>query len=109
MSCLFFGETQQFFSMSGPAGGPLSLAVGEKVANFQVKKKLGEGACGQVYLVNCLKDGKIIGRAAMKVEPRMKKKDDEILRMEIFVMNRVKSQHVPTVFGHGVNNSFIYR
>ncbi|KAL6742267.1 hypothetical protein Aduo_015432 [Ancylostoma duodenale] len=72
--------------------GPVKINLGDKIKDqFVVKKKIGEGACGQVYLVHVLdKNGKPRGRAAMKVEPLMKSKDDEILKMEIFVLKKIQ-------------------
>lgn len=90
--------------------GPVKINLGDKIKDqFIVKKKIGEGACGQVYLVHVLdKNGKVSsrelttawrfficpfqprGKAAMKVEPLMKSKDDEILKMEIFVLKKIQ-------------------
>ncbi|VDK77445.1 unnamed protein product, partial [Litomosoides sigmodontis] len=80
------------FIMGSPMG-PLKIAVGDKIKDqFLVKKKLGEGSCGMVYLVLNTKDNK---KAAMKVEPLMKSKDDEILKMEVYVLKKMqRSKHV---------------
>lgn len=58
---------------------PIKLNPGDTVKGFLVKKKLGEGACGTVFLVHSVKNDKI--RGAMKVEPAMKSKEDEILKV----------------------------
>lgn len=90
---------------------PARIALGDKVKDtWLVKKKLGEGSCGvvsderaaadlilvpQVYLVHSLKHAGPEGRAALKVEPFMKCKDDEILKMEVFVLRKMQqSRHV---------------
>ncbi|VDO62714.1 unnamed protein product [Heligmosomoides polygyrus] len=75
--------------------GPVKINIGDKIKDqFLVKKKIGEGACGQVYLVYVVdRAGKVSApkaRAAMKIEPLMKSKDDEILKMEIFVLRKVQ-------------------
>lgn len=39
---------------------PLKINVGDTIKGFfQVKKKLGEGACGSVFLVQTLKNPKV--------------------------------------------------
>ncbi|KAI6229892.1 putative serine/threonine-protein kinase [Aphelenchoides fujianensis] len=75
---------------------PARIALGDKVKDtWLVKKKLGEGSCGVVYLVQSLKHAGPEGRAALKVEPFMKCKDDEILKMEVFVLRKMQqSRHV---------------
>ncbi|EPB75394.1 hypothetical protein ANCCEY_05503 [Ancylostoma ceylanicum] len=80
------------YAAMGTPLGPVKINLGDKIKDqFIVKKKIGEGACGQVYLVHVLdKNGKPRGRAAMKVEPLMKSKDDEILKMEIFVLKKIQ-------------------
>ena len=93
--------------MAGPVG-PIQLKIGDKVGNFVVKKKVGEGACGQVFLCHMTKDGRVT-RCAMKVEPRMTKKEDEILRMEIFVLSRLqRSHHVPILMASGQRPTFTF-
>ncbi|CAI2349282.1 unnamed protein product [Caenorhabditis sp. 36 PRJEB53466] len=73
---------------------------------FCVKKKLGEGACGQVFLVDLLK-GK--GKAAMKVEPLMKNKEYEVLKMEVFVLKKLQSsRHVCRLLGSGKTDTYTY-
>lgn len=80
---------------------PLKIKEGEVIkGRFVVKKKLGEGACGSVYLVHSVKDQRI--KAAMKVEPFMKCKEDEILKMEIHALMRMQfSKHVCRVLYSG--------
>ncbi|RCN25626.1 hypothetical protein ANCCAN_28660 [Ancylostoma caninum] len=84
-----------FYAAMGTPLGPVKINLGDKIKDqFVVKKKIGEGACGQVYLVHVLdKNGKPRGKAAMKVEPLMKSKDDEILKMEIFVLKKIQKRH----------------
>lgn len=39
---------------------PPKIAIGDKIKDqFLVKKKLGEGSCGMVYLVLNIKDAKV--------------------------------------------------
>uniref|UniRef100_A0A1I7XLN0 Protein kinase domain-containing protein n=1 Tax=Heterorhabditis bacteriophora TaxID=37862 RepID=A0A1I7XLN0_HETBA len=91
--------------------GPVKINVGDKVKDqFIVKKKIGEGACGQVYLVHVIdKDGKTKGKAAMKVEPLMKSKEDEILKMEIYVLKKIQnSRHVCRCLASGKASTYTY-
>ena len=98
--------------MGTPAVPIVDLKPSDKIAGrFIVKKKLGEGACGQVYLVEERDpSGRVTRTSAMKVEPRMKHKDDEILKMEIFILKRLmnKSRHVCKFVGCGVTPQFTY-
>uniref|UniRef100_A0A915PG43 Protein kinase domain-containing protein n=1 Tax=Setaria digitata TaxID=48799 RepID=A0A915PG43_9BILA len=90
--------------MGTPVGTP-KIAIGDKIKDqFLVKKKLGEGSCGTVYLVLNIKDTK---KAAMKVEPFMKSKDDEILKMEVYVLKRMqRSKHACRLLAAGKTLSF---
>ncbi|VBB32962.1 unnamed protein product [Acanthocheilonema viteae] len=85
--------------------GPPKIAIGDKIKDqFLVKKKLGEGSCGMVYLVLNIKDAK---KAAMKVEPLMKSKDDEILKMEVYVLKKMqRSKHVCQLLAAGKTSSY---
>uniref|UniRef100_A0A0R3RUX0 Protein kinase domain-containing protein n=1 Tax=Elaeophora elaphi TaxID=1147741 RepID=A0A0R3RUX0_9BILA len=85
--------------------GPPKIAIGDKIRDqFLVKKKLGEGSCGMVYLVLNIRDTK---RAAMKVEPLMKSKDDEILKMEVYVLRKMqRSKHVCQLLAAGKTASY---
>ncbi|KAK0419208.1 hypothetical protein QR680_014015 [Steinernema hermaphroditum] len=87
---------------------PLKLAINDKIKDqFIIRKKLGEGSCGTVFLVQNLKEPKI--RAAMKVEPFMKCKDDEILKMEVFVLKRMQSsKHVCRLLMAGKISNFSF-
>lgn len=74
---------------------------------FLVKRKLGEGACGTVYLVHSIKNDKI--RGAMKVEPQMKSKEDEILKMEVFVLRKIQSSnHACRLMASGKHTGFSF-
>ncbi|CAD6199768.1 unnamed protein product [Caenorhabditis auriculariae] len=86
---------------------PVKINVGDKIRDqFIVKKKIGEGACGQVFLVDA---GGNKGRAAMKIEPLMKCKDDEILKMEIFVLKKLQnSRHVCRLLGSGKTDTYTF-
>ncbi|CAD5208697.1 unnamed protein product [Bursaphelenchus xylophilus] len=90
---------------------PAKINIGDKIRDqWIVKKKLGEGSCGMVYLVQNIKTQGVEGRAAMKVEPFMKSKDDEILKMEVFVLKKVqKSKNACKLLlaGKGKNYSFL--
>ncbi|VDM69656.1 unnamed protein product [Strongylus vulgaris] len=78
--------------------GPVKINLGDKIKDqFVVKRKIGEGACGQVYLVNIVdRNGKVsslklpIVVLTKVVEPLMRSKDDEILKMEIFVLKKIQ-------------------
>uniref|UniRef100_A0A8R1DMI0 Protein kinase domain-containing protein n=2 Tax=Caenorhabditis japonica TaxID=281687 RepID=A0A8R1DMI0_CAEJA len=86
---------------------PVKINTGDKIKDqFVVKKKLGEGACGQVFLVDLIQ-GK--GKAAMKVEPLMKDKLDEILKMEVYVLKKLQSsRHVCRLLGSGKTDTYTY-
>ncbi|KAH7723255.1 CK1 protein kinase [Aphelenchoides avenae] len=96
------------------AGNPEALTSIELSPNivvknlYAVRKKLGEGCCGAVYLVECLKKPPKT-MAAMKVEALMKHKDDEILKMEIYVLKRMQgSKHACRLVGCGKTEQFTY-
>ncbi|KAI6171557.1 putative serine/threonine-protein kinase [Aphelenchoides bicaudatus] len=75
----------------GTPAAPVKINVGDKIKDsWVIKKKLGEGSCGTVFLVQSLKNSGPEGRAAIKVEPFMKSKDDEILKMEVFVLRKLQ-------------------
>uniref|UniRef100_A0A914Z147 Protein kinase domain-containing protein n=1 Tax=Panagrolaimus superbus TaxID=310955 RepID=A0A914Z147_9BILA len=91
--------------MSTPA--PIVLNSGTNVKGFLIKRKLGEGACGTVYLVHSIKNDKI--RGAMKVEPQMKSKEDEILKMEVFVLRKIQSSnHACRLMASGKHTGFSF-
>ncbi|CAD5223401.1 unnamed protein product [Bursaphelenchus okinawaensis] len=89
---------------------PAKLNIGDKVKDtWIVKKKLGEGSCGMVFLVQSVKLSGPEGKAAMKVEPFMKSKDDEILKMEVFVLKKVqKSKHACKLLMAGKDRNFSF-
>ncbi|VDN04829.1 unnamed protein product [Thelazia callipaeda] len=91
----------------GTPVGPPKISLGDKIKDqFLVKKKLGEGSCGMVYQVLNIKDSK---RSAMKVEPFMKSKDDEILKMEVFVLKKMqRSKHVCRLLAAGKTASYSF-
>ncbi|EYB86081.1 hypothetical protein Y032_0286g1410 [Ancylostoma ceylanicum] len=106
-----YGSLTCVYAAMGTPLGPVKINLGDKIKDqFIVKKKIGEGACGQVYLVHVLdKNGKPRGRAAMKVEPLMKSKDDEILKMEIFVLKKIQnSRHVCRCLASGKTDSYTF-
>ncbi|WKY09806.1 hypothetical protein Q1695_002287 [Nippostrongylus brasiliensis] len=91
--------------------GPVKINIGDKIKDqFIVKKKIGEGACGMVFLVHVVDNtGKPKARAAMKIEPLMKCKDDEILKMEIFVLKKIQnSRHVCRCLASGKTDSYTF-
>ncbi|KAI6194581.1 putative serine/threonine-protein kinase [Aphelenchoides besseyi] len=66
-------------------------------------------SCGTVYLVQSAKHPGIEGRAAMKVEPFMKHRDDEILKMEVFVLRKMQpSKHACRLLSAGKEKNFSY-
>ncbi|GMT29144.1 hypothetical protein PFISCL1PPCAC_20441 [Pristionchus fissidentatus] len=91
-----------------PAEAPpeIKIAVGDKIGDkYVVKKKLGEGSCGQVFLVNDKNENLL----AMKVEPKMKNREEEILKMEIYVLKKLqKSKHVCRFYSSGVQANYSY-
>ncbi|VDK77249.1 unnamed protein product [Onchocerca ochengi] len=91
----------------GTPMAPAQIAIGDKIKDrFLVKKKLGEGSCGAVYLVFNTTDNK---KAAMKVEPFMKSKDDEILKMEVYVLKKMQqSKHVCRLLTAGKTPSYSF-
>uniref|UniRef100_A0A7E4UMF2 Protein kinase domain-containing protein n=1 Tax=Panagrellus redivivus TaxID=6233 RepID=A0A7E4UMF2_PANRE len=85
----------------------VKIGPGDVIKGFIIKKKVGEGACGTVYLVENQKDPKI--RGAMKVEPNMKSKEDEILKMEVFVLRKLqKSKHICRLMMSGKTSTFSF-
>ncbi|GMR54562.1 hypothetical protein PMAYCL1PPCAC_24757 [Pristionchus mayeri] len=85
----------------------VKIAIGDKIADgkFVVKKKLGEGSCGQVYLVHDKADNLL----AMKVEPKMKNREEEILKMEIYVLKKLQnSKYVCRFYSSGVQSNYSY-
>ncbi|VDN02388.1 unnamed protein product [Thelazia callipaeda] len=84
------------------------IRIGAVVAEqWSVKKKLGEGSCGMVFLLRNIKYPKV--HAAMKVEPLMANHEDEILKMEVFVLKKMqKSNHFCRLYGAGRTSSFNY-
>ncbi|CAJ0566455.1 unnamed protein product, partial [Mesorhabditis spiculigera] len=78
-----------------------ALALGDKLhgGRFIVRKKLGEGSCGSVWAVDTI-PGAV--KYAMKVEPFQKTKEEEILRMELYVLKKLQtSKHVPRFVASG--------
>ncbi|GMR54316.1 hypothetical protein PMAYCL1PPCAC_24511 [Pristionchus mayeri] len=85
----------------------IKIAIGDKIADgkYTVKKKLGEGSCGQVYLVH----DKAENLLAMKVEAKMKNREEEILKMEIYVLKKLQtSKHVARFYSSGVQSNYSY-
>uniref|UniRef100_A0A0N4Z3M8 Protein kinase domain-containing protein n=1 Tax=Parastrongyloides trichosuri TaxID=131310 RepID=A0A0N4Z3M8_PARTI len=87
---------------------PLNVKPGDIIRDlYVVNKKVGEGACGTVFLVSHIKDPSIKG--AMKCEPFMKSKDDEILKLELFVLKQMqKSKHACSLMCSGKTSSYSF-
>jgi serine/threonine protein kinase len=76
------------------------LRIGDTLKSFKVQRHIGEGAYGQIYMVN--HESNKLKVAAAKIEPRMENSNDEILKMEIHVLMRLKdSKHVCRVYEWG--------
>lgn len=71
---------------------PVTLKAGDKIMNlYEIKERIAEGSYGIVFVVENVKDHT---KAAMKVEPRMKRKENEVLKMEVFILRKLqKSKH----------------
>ncbi|KAF8366549.1 hypothetical protein PRIPAC_84378 [Pristionchus pacificus] len=85
----------------------IKIAIGDKIADgkYIVKKKLGEGSCGQVYLVHDKNENSL----AMKVEAKMKNREEEILKMEIYVLKKMQnSKHVCRFYSSGVQSNYSF-
>uniref|UniRef100_A0A914PWU9 Protein kinase domain-containing protein n=1 Tax=Panagrolaimus davidi TaxID=227884 RepID=A0A914PWU9_9BILA len=83
------------------------IAFAHLFLGFTIKKKLGEGACGTVYLVHNVKNDKI--RGAMKCEPQQKSKEDEILKMEVYVLRKIQSSnHACRLIASGKHTGFSF-
>uniref|UniRef100_A0A914C0U3 Protein kinase domain-containing protein n=1 Tax=Acrobeloides nanus TaxID=290746 RepID=A0A914C0U3_9BILA len=83
------------------------LNPGDKVFNFTIIKKIGAGTYGNIYLVINRNDHK--SRAALKIEPRMKKEVDERLAIEAHVLSKLQhSKHVCKLFQFGRTISYTY-
>jgi len=94
-------------------GTPMSqvhVRIGDNIkGSWVVKKKCGEGSCGVVYMVQSTKNAGPEGRAAMKVEPFMKSKDDEILKMEVYVLRKLqKSRHACRLLMAGKEKTYSF-
>ncbi|GMS90411.1 hypothetical protein PENTCL1PPCAC_12586, partial [Pristionchus entomophagus] len=90
-----------------PTESKIKIEVGDKVSDgrFTVKKKIGEGACGQVYLVADKNDNML----AMKVELKAPNPADEILKMEIYVLKKLQnSRHVTKFYSSGVQSNYSF-
>uniref|UniRef100_A0A915PY24 Protein kinase domain-containing protein n=1 Tax=Setaria digitata TaxID=48799 RepID=A0A915PY24_9BILA len=92
----------------GDLGLKPNIRIGAIIAEqWTIKKKLGEGSCGTVFLLANISNPK--AHAAMKVEPLMLNRDDEILKMEVFVLKKMqKSKHACRLFSAGRTNTFSY-
>ncbi|KAL3985958.1 Protein kinase domain family protein [Acanthocheilonema viteae] len=84
------------------------IRIGAVIAKqWTIKKKLGEGSCGTVFLLANISNPK--AHAAMKVEPLMMNSNDEILKMEVFVLKKMqKSKHACRLFSAGRTTTFNY-
>lgn len=60
------------------------------IGKWEIQGKLGEGAFGSVFLVSVTSKADQRRFAAMKVEERQKSKFDELLRMEIYVLQKLQ-------------------
>ncbi|MFH4983787.1 hypothetical protein AB6A40_010496 [Gnathostoma spinigerum] len=68
----------------------IQLKIGAIVKDlWQVCRKLGEGGCGVVYEVVNIKNPN--SHAAMKIEPFGMLKDDEMLKMEVYVLKKMQN------------------
>ncbi|CAJ0937434.1 unnamed protein product, partial [Mesorhabditis belari] len=85
-----------------------NINIGDKVTgSFIVRKKLGEGSCGSVWLVETIQGNP--SRYAMKVEPHQKSKDEEILRMEMYVLKKMQfSKHISKFIASGTQGNYSY-
>ncbi|CAG9531032.1 unnamed protein product [Cercopithifilaria johnstoni] len=92
----------------GDLGLVPKVRIGTVIAEqWTIKKKLGEGSCGTVFLLANISNPK--AHAAMKVEPLMLNGNDEILKMEVFVLKKMqKSKHACRLFSAGRTNTFNY-
>uniref|UniRef100_A0A914PNG8 Protein kinase domain-containing protein n=1 Tax=Panagrolaimus davidi TaxID=227884 RepID=A0A914PNG8_9BILA len=100
-------DVMQFKSSQQLQPPTVKLIPGDVVKGFTIKKKLGEGACGTVYLVHNVKNDKI--RGAMKCEPQQKSKEDEILKMEVYVLRKIQSSnHACRLIASGKHTGFSF-
>uniref|UniRef100_A0A1I8BZH6 Protein kinase domain-containing protein n=1 Tax=Meloidogyne hapla TaxID=6305 RepID=A0A1I8BZH6_MELHA len=72
----------------------------EYIDKWKIVSVLGEGAFGQVYCVHEKNDKKRT-LFAMKVEQKQKNRNDEVLRMEVQVMERVNGKFFCDIFAKG--------
>jgi tau tubulin kinase len=84
------------------------LKIPSTIGRWTVTSKLGSGAFGDVYLVKRYrKHAKQYGFAAMKIEEHQKSRDDEVLRMEIFVLMKLQGQmSFTTIYDKGQTKNF---
>ena len=85
-----------------------TLQIPPRIGRWTLVSKLGSGAFGNVYLVERYrKHTKQLGYAAMKVEEHKKNRDDELLRMEIYVLMKLQGQvSFTTIYDKGQTNNF---
>ncbi|GMR32749.1 hypothetical protein PMAYCL1PPCAC_02944, partial [Pristionchus mayeri] len=86
--------------------GPVQLTTGFVIGNeWKVLKKLGEGGCGAVYLVEHTKDQK---KAALKAESNFVE-GGSVLKLEVEILTKLKGKkHVPELIHAGKKEKFQY-
>ncbi|CAD5234672.1 unnamed protein product [Bursaphelenchus xylophilus] len=73
---------------------------------WKVLKKLGEGGCGVVWQVQHVKTDNL---AALKAEPFGMLKEDELLKMEVFVLKKlVNAKHVCKLLATGKGSTYYF-
>uniref|UniRef100_A0A1I8B5Y8 Protein kinase domain-containing protein n=1 Tax=Meloidogyne hapla TaxID=6305 RepID=A0A1I8B5Y8_MELHA len=86
------------------------LNIPKTIGIWSVQALIGTGAFGSVFLVRTeVKSSKKFGYAAMKVEKRRKHREEEVLRMEVWVLKKL--QGIPsfcTIYNLGQTAEFTY-
>uniref|UniRef100_A0A914KYA5 Protein kinase domain-containing protein n=2 Tax=Meloidogyne incognita TaxID=6306 RepID=A0A914KYA5_MELIC len=86
------------------------LNIPKTIGIWSVQALIGTGAFGSVFLVRTeVKGSKRFGYAAMKVEKRRKHREEEVLRMEVWVLKKL--QGIPsfcTIYNLGQTAEFTY-
>ncbi|KAF7638742.1 Protein kinase domain-containing protein [Meloidogyne graminicola] len=86
------------------------LKIPKNIGIWSVQALIGTGAFGSVFLVRTeVKTNKKFGYAAMKVEKRRKHREEEVLRMEVWVLSKLQGNpSFCTIYTLGQTSEFTF-